>query len=626
MRNVKKLLLMQFACLWLISAYAQSTFTDVSQTSGLLHIGYNRIQMGGGSAWFDYDQDGDEDLMTVGGLGDNILWRNEGNGTFSDQTQSAGLNVFYGYDTQGIVTGDIDNDGFREIFISTVWHQRNFLFKNNGNGTFSDISLSSGIGLDSMWVSSAAFGDFDQDGLLDLYRGNYVWLGRALQDSLGNYVGYAHRCNANTLHRNNGDGTFTEVSSQFLVGDTGCALAVVFTDYDSDHDQDILFANDFGAWVAPSGLLQSQYPNAYSDVSVGTNMNAQMYGMGIAVGDYDHDLDLDYYVTNIGPNALFQQQANHTFIDQASSSGVLNDSVGPGLAIGWGDAWIDFDNDMWQDLFVANGYIQLIPLFVPAPQDPDKLYRNLGNGSFSDVGMALGLGDTNAGRGMSMADFDQDGDLDLFVNVVNFDSNGTEISHLYRNDVNSGNHWLQVQAQGTYSNRDAFGTQMIIRIGNEKWIHEINGGSSHMSQNSSIAHFGAGSATIIDSLWIIWPTGNVQLQTAIPADQRILIIEDSTAFLSLEKPEISDFSLYPNPFASIIQFEFSVNYGSVYQIAISDLRGQIIRQFSSQAVAEGKQKWIWDGKTESGHIASDGLYLFQLKTEKSILTRRILKL
>ncbi len=591
--------------------YAQSGFVDASTAANLHHRGRNAIQMGGGSAWFDYDGDGDEDLIAVGGRGDNKLYRNEGNGTFTDVTVAAGLGGILN-DTQGVVTGDVDNDGFREIFISTIWHQTNYFFHNNGDGTFTDASVASGIGLDSMWVSSAAFGDFDRDGLLDLYRGNYVWHGEAIVDSTGQPIGYAHRCNPNSLFHNNGNGTFTDVAAQYAANDTGCALSVVFSDYDQDHDVDIMVANDFGAWVAPNALYQNHYPLPYTDVSAATHTNQAMYGMGIAVGDYDHDQDLDYYVTDIGAAAFFQQQNNHTFIDVADQAGVLNDSVNGALGTGWGDSWIDYDNDTWQDLFIAHGYIQLIPIFINQKQDPDVMYRNLGNGTFSDVTLAMNLGDTNAGRGMCMADYDQDGNLDMFVNVVNWDTTHWESSRLYRNTYNGPNHYLQVEARGTYSNRDAFGTLMIVRAGGQKWVHEINGGSSHMSQHSSIAHFGTASDTLVDSLWVVWPTGNVQLLTDIPTDQRILVIEDSTQFLSIADPEIGYLTAFPNPFSQELSVRFMVMRQNQAEIQITDMTGRLIYQ-EKQAILPGQHvTWTWNGRMQSGDLAAKGLYSIRI--------------
>jgi enediyne biosynthesis protein E4 len=586
---------------------AQSGFVDATVAAGVAHHGFNALQMGGGSAWFDYDGDGDEDLIAVGGLGDNKLFRNEGNGAFTDVTMAAGLGGIH-FDTQGVVTGDVDNDGFREIFISTLWHQPNLFFHNNGDGTFTDVSVASGIGLDSMWVSSAAFGDFDRDGLLDLYRGNYVWRGEALVDSTGQPIGYKHRCNPNSLFHNNGNGTFTDVAAQYGVADTGCALAVVFSDYDQDHDIDIMVANDFGAWVKPNALYQNQYPLPFADVSAATHTDQAMYGMGIAVGDYDHDLDLDYYVTDIGAAAFFQQQLDHTFIDVADQAGVLNDSVGGALGTGWGDAWLDYDNDTWQDLFIAHGFIQLIPIFINQKHDPDIMYRNLGNGTFQDVSLSLSLGDTNMGRGMAMADYDRDGDLDLFVNVVNNDSTPWENSRLYRNAYAGPNHWLQVQAQGTYSNRDAFGALMIIRTGNEKWVHEVNGGSSHMSQHTSIAHFGTAADTLIDSLWVIWPSGGVQLLTDIPADQRIVVVEDSASFLQLAAPEIGYFTAYPNPFSQALTVKYMVVRQAQAEAQVCDMTGRVVWREQLHVVPGAHETWTWSGQSQAGGRAAAGLY------------------
>ncbi len=623
MRHIKSSMIGLAALLSGSFAIAQSGFVDATLSSGIAHRGYNAIQMGGGSAWFDYDGDGDEDLIAVGGR-INKLYRNDGNGAFTDVTAAAGLGGLLG-DTQGVVTGDVDNDGYREVFISTMWHQPNYFFHNNGDGTFTDVSVASGIGLDSMWVSSAVFGDFDSDGLLDLYRGNYVWHGEAIVDSTGQPIGYAHRCNPNSLFRNNGNGTFTDVGAQYAVNDTGCALSVVFSDYDSDHDVDIMVANDFGAWVAPNALYQNNYPLPYADVGAATNTDQAMYGMGIAVGDYDHDLDLDYYVTDIGAAALFQQQPGHVFIDVAATTGVLNDSVNGALGTGWGDAWIDYDNDTWQDLFIAHGYIQLIPIFVNQKQDPDVMYRNLGNGSFSDVSLALNLGDTNAGRGMAMADYDEDGDLDMFVNVVNWDTTHWDDSRLYRNAYTGSNHWLQVQLQGTYSNRDAFGAQLVIRTGNQKWVHEVNGGSSHMSQHSSIAHFGTATDSLIDSLWVIWPSGGTQLLTDVPADQRILVIEDSLSFVQVSEPEIGYFSAYPNPFSQSLTVKFMVLHQSQATIEVTDMTGRVVWQEQMKVVPGNHETWNWSGRLQSGALAAKGLYCVRVHAGNQQEVLRVLR-
>lgn len=586
---------------------AQTTFSNATLSSGISHHGFNPLQMGGGSAWFDYDGDGDEDLIAVGGSLDNKLYRNDGNGAFTDVTVAAGLGGIHG-NTQGVVTGDVDNDGFREIFISTMWHEPNYFFHNNGDGTFTDVSVASGIGLDSMWTSSAAFGDFDRDGWLDLYRGDYVWRGEALLDSTGQPIGYKHRCNPNSLFRNNGNGTFTNVGAQYAVNDTGCALSVVFSDYDRDGWQDIMVANDFGAWVKPNGLYHNQFPLPYADVGASTGTDQAMYGMGIAVGDYDHDQDLDYYVTDIGAAAFFQQQDDHTFLDVAAQAGVLNDSVNGALGTGWGDAWIDYDNDTWQDLFISHGWIQLIPIFVNQQQDPDVMYRNMGNGTFQDVSLAVGVGDTNMGRGMAMADYDEDGDLDMFVNVVNNDSTPWDYSQLYRNDYSGPNHYLQVALQGTYSNRDAFGAMLVVSTAGQKWIHEVNGGSSHMSQHTSIAHFGTGADNSVDSLWILWPQGGVQLLTDIPVDQRITVVEDSASFLHVAEPEVGYLRAYPNPFSQELTLSFMALRQAVADVQVCDMTGRVVWQERLRVRPGARETWTWSGRTQAGLPAAVGLY------------------
>jgi hypothetical protein len=338
-----------------------------------------------------------------------------------------------------------------------------------------------------------------------------------------------------------------------------------------------------------------------------------MYGMGIAVGDYDHDLDLDYYITDIGAAALYQQQPNQTFFQMATQAGIEDDSIGNAMATGWGNAWIDFDNDKWQDMFIAHGYIQLIPIFANVIQDPDKMYRNLGNGTFSDVTLALNLGDTNAGRGMAMADFDKDGDLDMFVNVVNLSLGGNDVSRLYSNDYSGSNHWLQVEPRGTYSNRDAFGAKMIVKVGADKWIHEVNGGSSHMSQHTHIAHFGMGTDTIVDSLWVIWPNGGVQLLTEIAGDQRILVIEDSAGFLAVPKPEITDLQVYPNPFDASLHVDFSLASGRNVVLSITDMTGRIVWESGLKGIPGVPLRWTWDGRTNAGLETPAGMYCLRVQ-------------
>ena len=211
-----------------------------------------------------------------------------------------------------MATADLDNDGYREILVTTGWDEPNMLLYNNGDGTFTDVTASAGLIGDTAYSTSATFGDFNLDGWLDIYVSNWVDSIGVLHDSLWTVVGYSHRGFANFLYINNGDGTFSEVAQATGAGDMGCGLATSATDYDNDGDIDLYNANDFGEWVIPNVLLRND-GTTFTDVSAPSGADIAMYGMGIAVGDYDHDLDLDYYVTNIGANALFEQSKRRQF-------------------------------------------------------------------------------------------------------------------------------------------------------------------------------------------------------------------------------------------------------------------------------------------------------------------------
>lgn len=593
--------------------YSQPAFTEVALSVGIDQKSHNRADMAGASAWFDYDRDGDEDLFTTGGNNGNHLYRNDGNGSFTNVTAAAGIHIPVGVTTQGIVTGDIDNDGYREVFIGTWWEQPNYLFHNNGDGTFTDISVSSGLGVDSMWTSAAAFGDIDRDGLLDLYTGNYVWEPEITMDSLGNQTGFAHRCNGNSLWYNNGDGTFTDIAPQFAVNDTGCALAAIFTDFDKDGDPDIWVANDFGAWVSPNVLYSNNLPLGLDDSSIPAGVKAGIYGMGFAVGDYDHDLDLDYYITNIGANLFHQNQGDETFVEVAASAGVLGDSVGPAMSTGWGTFFIDYDNDGWQDLFCANGHINMIPIFENTERDPDRLWRNNGNGTFTEVGYAEGLGDSSSARGASFCDFDQDGDLDLFVSIVSGDTLLPDRALFYRNEIANPGHWLEVRLEGVVSNRDAFGARMEIAVNGMHWAHEVMSASSHESQNSSIAHFGLGSATTVDSLWIYWPSGIVKLYTNLPTDTLLNIAEDTTTTYR-HPDQLEAIEIYPNPTSGSFFVDLTQVTAHEVTVEVMDLQGRILQHVYVHPRSEKKIQF---------QSLRKGFYLVRVSTANGQLTRKI---
>ena len=564
---------------------AQPAFLEKSLELGLQHTYLNGKPMGGGAAWFDYDNDGDEDIWITGGSNQDQLFRNEGGASFSNVSLAAGLGITDGIVTNGVLTGDLDNDGDRDVLVTTDVLWGNLLFRNNGDGSFTDISLSSGIGSDTAWSTVASFGDVNLDGFLDLYIGNYVErVAYLLDPATGAINGFDHQCYEDFYYLNEGmgDGTisFARLDMPAMTADTGCALAVAFTDYDQDRDMDLFLVNDFGEWIEHNRIFRNRYPgNFFKERSVDVGLDARIYGMGIAIGDYDQDEDIDYYLTNIGRNVLHQNQGNGIFQDATTSAGVedlYEDSL---YTVGWGTGFVDVDNDTDLDLWVTNGYVPAASFIEANPSNPDRLFLNQGDGSFVDSAAVLGVDSPAQGRGSAFADIDQDGDQDLLVVPVNVPGTGTPVSQvlLYQNSSNSSHHWLKVRLRGTLNNRDGFGSHIRIVLPDHSWVHEVSGGSSHGSQNSSIAHFGLGGATMVDSLIISWPGGVEQVLTNILADQQITVVEDSALYPTgsedLPDPALS-LSVYPNPFSDQISVSYLLSRQARVRLTVFDLQGK----------------------------------------------------
>lgn len=565
------------ACAVQQQSFAQVSFQEVSQSAGIDYLVPTNRMDGAGAAFFDFDNNGTLDLYITGGSNRmDALYSNNGDGTFTDVTIQAGLGFTDSIPSFAVVTGDVDNDGDREIFLTSEVGHAPSLLNNNGDGTFSNISLAAGFSDTSQTAHAATFGDYDLDGYLDLYVVSWVEEYITIQDSSGTTIGYDHVCYANTFYRNNGNLTFSEQAAPLGVDNTGCGLATAFTDFDNDSDVDLMIANDFGMWVSPSCLFENRYPNnQFDDISASSGMNIEQYGMGIAIGDYDHDRDLDYYSTSIGHNSLMQNQGNGTFVDVASALGVENDTL-PGttrLNTGWGTGFLDVNNDTWPDLFVTNGKV---PAFVPnAVEDPNKLFLNDGAGGFVDVSDSAGIANTDRGRGFVFGDYDNDGDLDLFVAIIDNDSLSTKHVLLHRNETQTNNHWLQVSLQGTTANRDAFGTHLRIVVGSQSWIHEIGGGSSYRSQHSSIAHLGLGTAVQADSLIITWPGGMTETLTDIAADQRVHIVQGQTVGLGTTQ-QSTTVIVYPNPANNKATLSLVVKQQETAQLEVCTLTGACV--------------------------------------------------
>lgn len=515
-----------FFCGCLINA--QETFVDVTEHAGIEHQ-YEVYEgtFGGGVTVFDFNNDGFEDLYITSGIQADRLYLNKRNGTFEDVFKGSGLEVTNEYVTQGVVSADINKDGFRDLFITTITttdgknvipRAKNLLFLNNGNATFTDVTKAYGLEEFNSFSTGPSFGDIDADGYPDLFVGNYFqeFTGKLgiIKDAT---IVSANQTARSYLLKNNEGKSFKNVYDDYGLGHKGFGFGGVFTDFDNDQDQDLLVNQDFGYKAVPNFLYQNEYPNdRFEDVSQQTEMDLKINAMGAAVGDYNGDGWMDYYVTNIKFNMLMENQGNgNPFVDKAKELGTYN------LAISWGANFADFDHDEDLDLFVSNG--DLNPNCTPM----GNFYFENNANTFTEKGRELAINDYGIGRGSVIFDMDNDGDMDLLVvnqkPILNYPIAST--TRLFRNDTARGN-WLKIALKGVQAESNGIGSRVMVIANGKKFIREIDGGgSSHISQNSVIAHVGLGTTTKIDSVIVNWSGGNTQIITNIKANQLLEIVE-----------------------------------------------------------------------------------------------------
>lgn len=510
-------------------SFSQTRFKDVTAEAGIKHVfKVYEGMFGGGACVIDYNKDGFEDVYITGGMNDDVLYKNNGNGTFTNVFENAGLTLTKKYVTQGVTSADVNRDGFVDIFVTTITsrdkkqtipREINLLFLNNGNGTFRDATKE--YGLDQMYSfsTSPSFGDINADGWPDLYVGNYFneFTGKlsVINDAT---VVQANQIAKGYLLLNEGGKKFKDVSDDYGLDFRGFGFGGVFTDFDNDGDQDLFINYDFGYKRTPDMLLENKYPSEkFTDVAKEKGMDLKINSMGTAVGDYNNDGLMDYYMTNIKFNYFMVNQGpGKPFVDKATELGLGF------FAISWGANFADFDQDGDVDLFVSNG--DLNPNCVPMA---NFYYENLGN-KFQDNASAYGLADYGIGRGSVVFDYDNDGDLDLLVVnqepvLPNYPVPST--TKLYRNDSTKGN-WIKIALKGIQAESHGIGSKIEVEAGGKKMIREIDGGaSSHLSQSSVIAHFGLGSATKIDKITVYWTGGNTQTITNVNANQLLTITE-----------------------------------------------------------------------------------------------------
>lgn len=496
--------------------------------------------MGAGCGWIDYDQNGLLDLYLVNSAPTKIykpksplrsaLYRNNGDGTFTDVTLDAGVGA-EGLFGMGVAVGDFDNDGFPDLLVLGYGHC--ILYHNNGDGTFADVTAQAGVGNNGKWASSAAWFDYDNDGKLDLVIANYVdwspennfWCG----DKDPAMRSYCHpdvyHGQTPTLFHNNGDGTFTDVSVKSGIGlKPGNGLGVVTFDYDNDGWPDIFIANDH----MPNFLFHNNRDGTFREVaySAGVAVGADGQfeaGMGTDAADTRGNGQMDLIVTHLDQQLarFYQNMGDHTYDDATFRSKL---SYSTFHLSGFGTRFLDYDNDGAKDLFIANGHvldnIQQYRSDV-SYAEPKLMFRNTGHGVFENVSSHLGdsLQIPAVSRGVAVADFDNDGDLDILV------SNNGQAPQLLRNDGGNANHWLQILLIGTRSNRDGVGARVKLVAGDLTLYEQRKGGMSYQSAQDPRLHFGLGAHTTVDTLEILWPSGAITNLSTLECDKIIAVKE-----------------------------------------------------------------------------------------------------
>jgi enediyne biosynthesis protein E4 len=509
---------------------------DFVHKSGASPEKYMVETFGSGVAWIDYDNDGFPDLYFINGAPGtaNALYHNNKDGTFTDVTARAGVAANTGANAKsyktGVAVGDYDNDGYLDLYVTAFGP--NILFHNNGDGTFRDVTPAAGVaGPPTEWSTSTGFFDYDHDGRLDLYVVNY--LDYRLEENLycgPRKEGYRMYCHptqfdgmADRLYHNNGDGTFTDVSKKAGVANpAGKGLGVTFCDYDRDGDTDIYVAND----TVRNFLYRNNGDGTFTDVAyaagVGFDPNGKpQAGMGVDCADYDGNGYPDIFVTNFSEelNALYKNLGDGTFEDVSSRVGM--DSAF--LPLGFGTKMFDFDNDGDLDIHITNGHvIDNVKLFQPnlSYAQKDLLFENIG-GNFKDISAQAGaaLQPLRVGRGLAVADFDNDGYPDVVISSL-----GQRPALLKNLGARAGN-WIIIRAKGKKSNGFGLGATVKLQTADGTQVREINNVASYLSSNDTRLHFGLGQAKIVQQIEILWPSGTRQVLKDVPVNQ-ILVVEE----------------------------------------------------------------------------------------------------
>ena len=474
-------------------------FVDVSEVAGIVNnrVGTDKTI---GQAWGDYDGDGWLDLYVTDSNGRNTLYHNNQDGTFA-VSPYADIVALADAASGGATFVDYDNDGWADLYVLN-WGA-NALFHNEAGTGFVEVTAVAQVGGDEN-SKTASWGDYDQDGFVDLYVANWSCYPRCGRPSTGEKDAFYH---------NNGDGTFTNVSHLLGGGASGAGFVASFTDYDNDGDPDIYLVNDEFIYPIGNKLWRNDGLGAdgewqFTELSKNAGADTRIMGMGLATSDYDNDGDIDFYFSNAGPMTLLQNQGDGTFTNMAEPAGVNTPD-----SIGWGAIFFDYDNDGWRDLYLA---------VAEARRDStsaNPLFHNNGDGTFTNVAVGSGVGDTGTTIGVAKGDYDRDGRVDL---VIGNHDGGYKLYH-NQGVAGADNQWLTLELRGGGSvNRDAIGARVYLTTQDGvTQLQEVQCGSSLGAGNEMALHFGLGDDDAAAEITVLWPDGVTQTFEDVAANQRI---------------------------------------------------------------------------------------------------------
>lgn len=606
---LKKRCLGIFILMLLLSrlTYAQ-LFQDYSSIAGINHHAVDSLRISAGVVIFDYDNDGLDDVYLNGGEKPHQLYKNLNDFDFERVTVASGLTEIAA-NIYGANAADLDNDGWEDLVLTTGEGMHTLLLKNNQDGTFSDITQDSGLETNNYWGTSITFADFNADGYVDFYIGNYAKNPVIPLDGDQRKGPYP-----NELYLSTGKPfKYEELAMQKGIAGKGFTLAVMATDLDQDFDIDLYVVNDFGIGINEGNkYYENDGNNNFTEKSEEKGLDLRIFGMGVSTGDYDKDGDFDLYVSDLTANHFLQQQRDGTFLN------VVQETLAKGDYVSWGASFFDANNNSELDLFIPNGAV------IGEQVQPSMYYENI-NGKFLETQFHQ-VTPPLFSRGMGLSDLDKDGDLDVIINnTTEKDTLNPQLIPIYRNTANlraKENGFLFIDLEGELIHKDAYGSIVKLHLSNGQTLLRIkDNGGAYLSRHSSKVHFGIGTSTI-DSLEVFWTNGSRNVYKDIPRNTWIIInelsgweLEKGNKVTSLEKETVKSIEVYPTK----VSEELIVDLSKINQkinIHFFNIHGKLIKELTLEA---GKKHQI----DLSNFLFKSDLYLLKISYRSQVFTKKL---